>query len=785
MTRHSHVDIEVDLFDPTTKLERVFRLETRFYTMSFGMRHAAMRALVAVALGIGLSRTLMLPVWVPLVAALLGLGLARISRGLALYLALVGAAYLYAEARRAVPAAPETFRVKQFRGVVVDEPGYRSGLRYSVALLAPLNGKVMLWLRDSLVRLRYGDVVEVAAPVRRLDFPRNPGLPDFNRILAERGVVGKTVVRSAGVRVVGHGRVSPWMGYVVMPVRRYIIRTIEQLMPEPEAALLAGLLLAHRQVLSEETRQAFTDSGIVHIFAVSGLHMGIVVYALLLLLGAIGVRGWWRFSIGAAVVLLYAAVAGFSAAPARAGIMALAALLSVPVQRRVSPSATLASAGLVLLLADPSTLFEVGAQLSFAATLGIVLVVPRLEKIPANTQIEQRLKHWLFAPAAVSLAATLATAPLMLHHFFRVQPLAFLTSLVAALLVSLALPLGFVVLLANLVHGWLASVFAGALWALLWLLHKLTLLMGELRWAIIEPGRLSWLGVAWAYAVMLAVFNWSRRAGRFVAALLLLAGLNVLVWTSGLRRPQTQVVFLDPRQGDATLLEDTLGRHVLIDAGIDRTRVLRDYLLSRGIHHLDAVVITHPDRDHYGGLLDLPKRCRIEKVLVLRVENADSDYARVLGLLRNQGSQIVPVGQGSRLTGCGFGIEFLWPDEHARQRFATGQASTNEVSLVARVEHSGFVMLLTGDRERLELLPGPSLRADLLKSPHHGSRKGNRPELYRLVQPDYVVVMGRYPTPARLETRLARTEVQYVNTRAEGGVVVRLEHGRPEFVRYQ
>ncbi len=743
-----------------------------------------MRALAAVALGIGLSRTLMVPAWVPWAAVLLGVVLARTSRGLALYLALVGAAYLYAEARRAVPPLPETFKASGFQGVVVDEPGYGSRLRYSVTLLPPLDGKVMLWLRDSRVRLRYGDVVDVAARIRPLDFPRNPGLPDFNRVLAERGVVGKVVVRSAGVRVVGRGKGSPWMAYVVMPVRRYVLRTIEQLLPEPEAALLAGLLLGNRQALPEETRQAFVDSGIVHILAVSGLHMGIVVGALLLLLGAIGVRGWWRFGVGAAVVLLYASVAGFTAAPARAGLMALAVLLSVPVQRRVSPSATLAAAGLVLLLADPSALFEVGAQLSFAATLGIVLIVPRLEKIPADTPKRKRLKHWLLVPTAVSLAATLATTPLVLHHFYRVQPLAFLTSLVAALLVSLAMPLGLVILLAKLVHGWLASIFAGSLWALLWLLNRLTLLMGELRWTIVEPGRLSWLGVAWVYAVMLAALNWPHRAWRFTAALLLLVGLNVLVWTSALHRPRTQVVFLDPRQGDATLLEDTLGRRVLFDAGIDRTRVLRDYLLGRGIHHLDAVVITHPDRDHYGGLLDLHKRCRVEKVLVPQLAGVDSDYVRLLDLLRQQGSRVVPVGQGSRLTGCGFGIEFLWPDEAAGQRFAAGQASTNEVSLVARVEHSGFVMLLTGDMERLELLPGPSLRADLLKSPHHGSRKGNRPELYRLVQPDHVVVMGRYPTPARLETRLAGTKVRYINTRAEGGLVVRLEHGQMEFVRY-
>jgi beta-lactamase superfamily II metal-dependent hydrolase len=142
------------------------------------------------------------------------------------------------------------------------------------------------------------------------------------------------------------------------------------------------------------------------------------------------------------------------------------------------------------------------------------------------------------------------------------------------------------------------------------------------------------------------------------------------------------------------------------------------------------------------------------------------------------------VGKGARLTGTTFQVVFLWPDDATRARFLAGAARTNDMSLVASVTHGGFRMLLTGDLDDPDLLAGDDLRADLLKSPHHGSLKGNQPGLYERVRPDYVLVMGRYPTPARLESRFEGTDVNYVNTRIDGAITLRFGEGRPVIQRF-
>lgn len=723
---------------------------------------------------------LRVPWWVPALAGAIAIAAAPRTKLFSLYLVLLAAGMLYVRARAPIPPDTRLYESACFAGTVVEEPTAFDTGRAVIDLFQPGRGKVTLWLRDSLPGLRYGDVVQVAGHVRPLDYPRNPGLVDRNALALRRGFIGSAGVRSGQMTVVARARGSPLARLVVLPLRRYIDATIVRFLPPAEGALLRGLLIGGSRGLPRPVQDAFRDAGIVHILAVSGMNVTIVVAMVWLLLGIAGIRGWWRFGLSMVAVTLYLSLSGWTAAPARAGLMACAVLLSYPTQRRVTAMASLCAAGIVLLLIDPQTLFDVGAQLSFAATAGIVLVNGQFELLNPELSRLRWLKRNVLGPLVVSVAATVVTTPLLLHHFSRVQPMAFLSTAVVAPLVGLAMPLGIIVLVVNLASSAVAGIFAHTLWFVLFLLLKLTMMLGRLDWAIWEPGALAWGWVFWLYGMALLVLGWRQRWARFGLAAVLVAGLNVAVWTHVARRPTMQAVFLDVDQGDALVLDDTLGRHVIFDAGLDGAGVLRDYLRSRGIHHVDAVVVTHPDRDHFGGLLELEPRVRIDRLLVSTRVSQDTAYERLLGELAGRGTQIVQVGAGSELGGFGFGIRFLAPDPITVSLYESGVLPTNPTSLVARVEHSGFTMLLTGDAEDLTAEVG---RADLLKSPHHGSRKGNTDSLYAAVAPAHVVVMGRYPTPAGLEQRFAGTSTDYVNTRRDGALVLRFGRKGPEFVR--
>lgn len=738
-----------------------------------GIRYAAVRALVAIATGIALSQVSVLAWWSALAPALLGIILTRWTRKFSLYLTLTAAAFVFAQSREAQTPISRTYSISTFKVLITEEPLITG--RATGVLLPPYSGKVSLFFKDSLSRVHYGDMLLLRTKIKPFSFPRNPGLADYNKILLRQGYVGSATVRFAAMKIVSRNHGNLIITQLIMPARRYLFNLFNRLIGGTEGALLQGILLGEKSGLPETVRKAMSDSGTMHLLAVSGLHVSIVVFSLWLLLNVLRIRGWLRFGLLTIGALFYILIVGWRASAVRAGFMTWAALLSIPTQRRVSPISSLAVSGIILLLLDPFTLFNPGAQLSFAATAGLITIPPQLESLLKKVTIPHLLKNWFIRPTLISVVATLATAPLLLHHFFRFQPLTFLANILLVPLTTVTLPLGFFLAFVNLITPAIATLLAETLRFLLQLMLSITNLFRNLKWAMVEPGKLSWFGVFYLYGLILFGINYRKNWAKTALHLSLIAGLTFLVWKSALNNPKPQVTFLDPGRGDATLIEDHLGRKLLIDAGIDNTNVLRDILLCRGIKRLDAVLITHPDRDHYGGILDLEPTQKINLLLVPTLEG-DSLYQTLLRRLQHSGTKIVVVGKGASLAGFGYKVDFLWPDAVTQWFYSKKLIPTNPISIVTLIEQNGFKMLFTGDCEFPEVVHPANLSGtvNLLKSPHHGSRKGNKKQLFELLQPEYVVVMGRYPTPARLESLLTTNGITYINTRATGGITMRI-----------
>ncbi|MEO0071609.1 MAG: ComEC/Rec2 family competence protein [candidate division WOR-3 bacterium] len=746
------------------------------------MKYASLRALIAIALGIILAQTKIPVWWFAGIIVIIGLILAKPTRGFSLYLFLTLSAFLFTHSRNPWVTKDVT-PINTFSGTVVSEPyGYhpRSAV---LELTPPLEGKVILFLKDANSGLRLGDFIKVKGRIRPFDFPKNPGLVDYNQVMQKKGFIGRVTVRPNKITLLSRNHGNWFARSVVMPSRRFIFKTIEKLIGGDEGALLIGLLFGDKSGLPKKVQTSFTDSGLLHIMAVSGLNVGVVVGALILLLSVLRIRGWARFVISSLGALFYVALAGWTPAPARAGLMTTAALLSIPIQRRLTPLATLCFAGIILLFIEPNTLFDAGAQLSFTATAALLTFSPKAWVLLSRRKIPNWLRNYLLLPVIISLIATISTAPLLLHHFFRFQPLAFFSSVVVIPLVNLALPLGFLMLCLALLNTTTASILAETVRIISSLLLNITNWLARLDFLLIEPGKLSWVWVFWFYALLLLFLNWKNHWAKTLFRLGLAGGLVVFVWSGILTQPQTKITILDPGKGDALLLEDTLGRKILFDAGIDGTNVLTDFFRSEGIKRLDVAVVTHPDRDHYGGLLDLPERFRIDRLIVPTTQG-DSLYQKLLNRYQLSGTEIVLTKKGGELQGFGYKIQFLLPDETTLWFYHQGLISTNPISLVALIEHKQFSFLLTGDCEMPEALTialkqSSTAPVFLLKSPHHGSRKGNPLELFESLKPKYVIVLGRYPTPARLESILPEMGIKLINTRRDGGRILRFMKENP------
>jgi len=585
-----------------------------------------------------------------------------------------------------------------------------------------------------------GDRVRLDGALRPLPHRRNPADSDFGAYLRRQGIHAELrVYRGEAVAFLGPDA-GP-LQQLINGVRRHVERALARhVRTEDARAMLAALILADRSGIERGTRQAFARTGLTHLLSVSGLHVffvGLVLYGLLKpLLGRLGFRWramqWTRAALTLAVLLLYMLLTGSQVPVQRAVVMTAVWILATALQRPSDALNTLGVAAVAVLMLRPAALFDVGAQLSFAAVGALVTLTPLLERPIPERWRRRPVVGRVVRDGAATVAATLGTAPLVLYHFGQLPLSGLVLNLAAIPLTGVLLLAGLLCVLAAPLPPAADAFAAVAEWTCAGLLAVGREGDARLGWSLVEGYvRDPWLMAAFAAALLtLALVQRPRARWRLSAATLGCCALSM--WGGVLRgdaRPHLDVVFLDVNQGDATLLALPNGRAVLVDAGLRDPytdwgeRAVLPHLRRFGIDRLDALVLTHPDADHVGGALSV-----LEGVPVGRLVHAgpEDDGALWQGLLRAADSLGVPrhvVAAGDTLA--------LDPAVRLRVLHPAGPpppwVDRNEGSVVLRVEHGAASFLLTGDAEAgaesaLVARYGDALASTVVKVGHHGSR---------------------------------------------------------------
>ena len=494
--------------------------------------------------------------------------------------------------------------------------------------LAPTAGRVQVTLwqprEEAAPRIAYpapgwGDRVRVVGSLRVPPGRRNPADFDYGAYLRRRGVLALVSASDAeAVHVLGSEANAAQRA--VTATRGHVRATLDRHVPDPDArAVLAALLLADRGGLDGETQEPFRRTGLAHLLAVSGLHVflvGMVLYGLLK--PVLGRLGWpWRRIelVRAAVTLVlvggYVAVAGAPHSAVRALVMAALLVGGRAFERPSNALNALGVAALVLLVARPAALSDAGFQLSFAAVGGIVTLMPVLQRpIPERWMARPRVRKLVIDPTLVSLAATVATLPVVLAHFGRVATAGVALNVVAIPITGAAL---MAALLAVVCGGWatgIASAFGAAAGFSVQALLALSTWAAEgLGWTAIEASVRSGWALGAIVLGIVALTLWPKPRHRWRTATAALAfGAVASGFPVVPAAPTLDVVFLDVGQGDAAVLTLPNGRRVLVDAGPRSPysdageRTVLPHLRHMGIDRLDAVVVTHPHADHLGGV---------------------------------------------------------------------------------------------------------------------------------------------------------------------------------------
>ncbi len=536
----------------------------------------------------------------------------------------------------------------------------------------------------------------------------------------------------------------------------------------PGKALARALVLGDASAFPLEWKRGLRVTGLYHLLSVSGVHVALVAGAVWLL------GGWFPRALRLVLMLvaigLYLLLVGPLPALVRAAVMGFLAVTALLAERPPGAVNALGWAVILLVLDRPDVVQDVAFQLTVSATAGLLLVAPPL------ALRWRRLPRWLASSLAASVGAQLLTIPWALPRFHLLSPLAPLFNLPAVPWTGVALG-------ASLLWTGLALVspsMAGTL------LPVLDFLAAPFSWPA-RTGAAVWLPVPMVMtalgASMLALFLGLLI---FVRPRLAVAGLAVVgLFLSCGPSPEhgVELAMIDVGQGDAILVRDG-DRAILVDGGGWRTgdlggRVLLPALLAEGVSRLDAIVMTHPDLDHCGGLVDIAAYLPVSEVW-MGPGWGDEGCAGRLASLPGTRVRHLWAGEDASLGRWTFRVLHPEPDE---------DRGSNERSLVLRAEALGQAFLLTGDIEswaemRLLSCCEKDVRVDFLKVAHHGSKTSSTESFLDASRPRLALVSAgvnnlyRHPSPVILD-RFVERGIRVLRTDRDGMVLLRLgEDGR-------
>jgi competence protein ComEC len=493
---------------------------------------------------------------------------------------------------------------------------------------------------------------------------------------------------------------------------------------------------------------------------VSGQNVMLLAALALPLLGMARAGPRVRTGVMLGLIAVYVPLAGAGPSLQRAGIMGAAAVVAIAAARPASRSYALALAAAATLAVNPLAAGDPGWQLSFSAVAGILWLAPALR---AGLRW---LPGVLAEGAAITVAATLVTAPLIAYHFDRV-PLAGLPANLLALpavpvvmwggmlLCALGqIPLG----LAERVSGAIGWVAGPAVDYLAWLARTFAELPGG---GAALPLRTPAAVVA-AYGLLAATALLVRRRGgaaagagratevaaavrrlparRRLVLFVVLAAAPSIGFALALRPPGTParltVRFLDVGQGDATLVQHPDGSAVLFDGGPPEARSLR-LLRAAGVRRLAVVVATHASRDHHGGLLEVVERMPVDVLLDGGDGTYDRGFRAVVAAAREAGTRVVPATAPVELAAGGLDIRVLSPPPRPA---GPAPEDPNPRAVVALVSSGSFDLLLSSDAESEALAPLALPDVDAIKVPHHGSSDPGLPDILGRLKPEAAAI---------------------------------------------
>ncbi len=629
----------------------------------------------------------------------------------------------------------------------------------------PVTGRLRLIVTGHVLHANVGDRVEIAGQLVTPRGPQNPGGFDYRGHLRSQGIRCLLDVDHPDAVRLLEPRATGRLARIRAEIRDECEAVLVQHVDRVRVPLAISLLLGERSQLPQDVRDAFAESGTMHLLAISGLHVGILAALLLLVCRLLKAPLTTTTLVLLLGIAAYAFITNHRPPVMRASILVVMAAAGWPWFRQVGGVNLIAICGLVVLLMNPTDLFDVGTELSFLSVAAIgwaAMLISRWKKHPLRSAwtewlfdsqggLLQRALRMLVEGYVITAAIWFFAMPLIAAQFHVVAPVGFLLNVLMLPFVGATLWLGFITLFCGLLAPWMvrwpATVFDSSLGVIQRVVDGAShvhlghaSVAGPSEWWLLGFYALLTIGLVTRRAHVVRLWTWRCLGGWVIVGLV----LPLLPQ----QRDGLRCTFLAVGHGCSVVLELPTGETLLYDAGMfgsaERGQsIILNALWERGIDGIDAIIVSHADVDHFnaaGGLLETMP------VGTLCCGQAFLDFKQlaVSALCETASREGVPIEllqQDDHL--CLGSTDVELTIVHPPPRWKSQHDNAN--SLVLRVRYAGRTLLLTGDLEEdglVSLLMTPMESIDVMLSPHHGSPKANPLALKQWASPHNVVISG-------------------------------------------
>lgn len=638
------------------------------------------------------------------------------------------------------------------------------------------NKKILINIKMSqdIPSIKYGDSLYIEGEFKQPEEARNYKGYNYKQYLKTKKVIGTVELEKAKILKSSNGS-------FIHNIQKYIRDTINGTLTDEEGNLLLAILLGDKDKLSEDIQESFKTSNLSHMLAVSGAHVSYIILGLTYVLQN-SIIGKKNGKIVCIIFLLaFMAITNFTPSVTRACIMAILTLFSSIIYRKSDVYTNISVAALITLIFNPYSLLDLGFQLSYGGTIGIIIFIKRIQEKKSNSKVINYIKQM----ALVSIYANIIIIPIMMYHFNTVSFTFIISNIMASPILGIIVITGFLFIIASITVKPLTRLIAIFIKPILSILIKISQICSKLPFSNILVVTPYMFNVISYYAIILYCIK-SKKNNKCKIIICLLIVLILINFIIYIFPQKLRIFFIDVGQGDSTLIITPDKKTVLIDGGGSDSfdvgeKVLLPYLLDRRILKIDYVLISHFDTDHCGGILTIMEKVKVKNIIISEQAEHSENYERFKKLMIHKRIRLIEVKKGDKIKiGRYSEFKILFPTSRL-----LSENPLNNNSIVAQFNYNNFKMLFTGDIEKLaeqQILKTEKaeIRADILKVAHHGSKTSSIPEFIKAVRPKIALIgVGKnntfgHPNQQTIKN-LENIKCRIYRTDLQGEIIIKID----------